>query len=97
MLNMILIFKADGDSIDKALTNIRENYPEFIMSNKIVTDIDSEYDVSFAVYGQIEDDENTIHEMARLTHHAEGIYEDTEFEYVHVEVCIDGEWYGRNE
>ena len=31
----------------------------------------------------------------RLTHHAEDLYENTGFEYVHVEVCINGEWYGK--
>ena len=41
-------------------------------------------------------DEDDIDTLIRLTHHAEGFYEDTDAEYVHVEVCINGTWYGRN-
>lgn len=34
-------------------------------------------------------------DLIRLTHHAEALYEDSNIEHTHVEVCIDGKWYGR--
>ena len=32
--------------------------------------------------------------IIKLTHHAECLYENVDVEHIHVEVCIDGEWYG---
>ena len=40
--------------------------------------------------------EQEIMQLIRLTHHAEELYEGTGLEYVHVEVCINGRWHGRN-
>ena len=45
-------------------------------------------------YGIIKDKSKAT-ELARLTHHAEGLYDETEFENVHVEVRLNGKWYGR--
>lgn len=39
--------------------------------------------------------EEDVDHLLRLTHHAEALYEDSNIEYTHVEVCIDGVWYGR--
>lgn len=90
-MNAIVMFKADNDKNETAIENFEESYPEFDIKH-IVTDIDPNYDVAIAFYGEI--DEDHVNDIIRLTHHAEAIYEDTSFEYVHVEVCIGDERYG---
>ena len=92
MENVVIVFKADNDTVDKAIRNFEGNYPE-VDCYSIVTDIDEDYDASVAFYCKVEDPELT-NELIRLTHHAEAIYEDSKFEYVHVEVCVNGHWFG---
>ena len=45
----------------------------------------------------INDFDNTINNFIKMTHHAEGLYENTNLEYIHVEICIDDKWYGGKE
>lgn len=93
MSESIVIFKADGDKVSTAIKNFKENYPEFEVDNT-VTEIDPDYDASVAFYGRITKPED-VDDIIRLTHHAEGIYEETSFNNVHVEVFAEGDWYGR--
>lgn len=37
-----------------------------------------------------------INDVIKLTHHGESLYENTNFEYVHIEVKVGGKWYGKN-
>lgn len=102
MKNIKILFEAVGtrETVDDIYNNFCENYPEFSVNMT-----EEEYDFNeetgqFKVLweGDFEDnelDDDDMYELVRLTHHAEGFYEDTDAEYVHVEVCIDGKWYGR--
>lgn len=94
-----IIFSAEGDEDDlnQLYYNIEAYYNEFAISSDDVKEKpaeDNEGKTLYTVYlkGLWIGDEG---ELVRLTHHAEGFYENTNFEYVHVEVCIDGEWFGR--
>lgn len=61
-------------------------------------DLTGEFEILWV--GKIDRDcltDELVNDLVRLTHHAEFLYEDTGAEYVHVEVCIDGKWYGREE
>ena len=97
-----ILFEAVGttDTVDDICNNFYVNYPEFAVNME-----EDEYDYNektnefkLVWVGKFEKDELDDHDMdtlIRLTHHAEGFYDDTNAEYVHVEVCIDGKWYGR--
>ena len=97
-------FEAVGtpDTVDDVCNNFCEYYPEF-SSN--MEEEDYEYNEETKEFmllwsGEFEDDRLDEHDMdvlIRFTHHAEGFYEGTDAEYVHVEVCVDGKWYGRYE
>ena len=94
-------FEAVGNknTVDDICNNFYENYPEF-SSN--MEEEDYKYKSKTKKFmllwaGEFEDDELDDRDMdtlLRLTHHAEGFYEGTNAEYVHVEVCVDGTWYG---
>lgn len=38
-----------------------------------------------------------INKLIKLTHHGEPLYEESNFEHVHIEICIGGKWYGKAE
>lgn len=93
--NVEIIFEAEGSREDLyQLYDNLEQYPEFIRDD---SKEQCSYDVStknlqikfFGIWlGDIED-------CIKLTHHAEGLYENTDFQFIHVEVCVDGKWHGR--
>lgn len=95
-------FEAVGslDTVDAVCNNFYEGYPKFA-ANMDEEDFShnakaNEFMLLWA--GEFEDDyldDRDMDELIRLTHHAEGFYEDTDAEYVHVEVCVNGRWYGR--
>ena len=95
-------FEAVGstNTVDDIYNNFCEGYPEF-SSN--MEEEDYKYNKKTKEFmilwsGEFEDDElseNDMDTLIRLTHHAEGLYECTDAEYVHVEVYVNGKWYGR--
>lgn len=97
-------FEAVGSkkTVADICNNFCECYPEF-SSN--MEEEDYRYDDKTKEFmilwaGSFNDDElssRDINTLIRLTHHAEGFYEMTDAEFVHVEVFIDGEWYGKCE
>ena len=97
-------FEAIGsiDTVDDICRNFCENYPEFSCN---MEEEDYKYNKKTKEFmllwsGEFEDDELSeydMHTLIRLTHHAEGLYECTDSEYVHVEVCVNGKWHGRYE
>ena len=94
-----ILFQAVGseDVMYDVADNFGANYPEF--SEKMEPEICEHNDTNdFTILwiGDFELSKEDEKELIRLTHHAEGFYEGTDAEYVHVEVCINGTWYGRN-
>lgn len=97
-----ILFEAVGttDTVDDVCHNFYEQYPEFAAH---MEEEDYEYNEKTKEFkllwvGEFKEGELDDHDMdilIRLTHHAEGFYEETNAEYVHVEVCVDGKWYGR--
>ena len=95
-------FEAVGsiDTVDDICNNFCECYPEFSCN---MEEEDYRYNKKTKEFmvlwsGEFEDEElsgDDMNTLIRLTHHAEGFYEGTSAEYVHVEVCINGKWYGR--
>ena len=83
------------EEIHKIFNNFSVNYPEYAsyMSGMYHKANDG-YD-TFEWSGELPEESYT-EDLIRLTHHAEGIYDETGAEYVHVEVCVDGKWYGKN-
>lgn len=89
-----IVFEAQGreDDLSQMYCNLDNEYPEFLND-----DIKEKYSKkgnihSCHFYGLWKGQKD---ELVRLTHHAEGLYEDTDFEFVHVEVRCDGTWYGK--
>ena len=101
-MNVKILFEAIGavDTVDDVCHNFCEAYPKF-SANMDEEDYDfndktGEFKLLWG--GEFEEghlNEHDIDTLIRLTHHAEGFYEDTDAEYVHVEVCVDNKWYGR--
>ena len=95
-------FEAVGsvNTVDEICNNFYENYPAFAAN---MEEEDYKYNEKTNEFmllwcGEFEDDElddDDMNTLIRLTHHAEGFYDDTDAEYVHVEVCVDCKWYGR--
>lgn len=93
-------FEAYGtpDTVNGVCNNFCENYPEF-SSNMEEEDYEYNKDTEKFMLlwvGKFDDElsEEDVEELLRLTHHAEGFYGETDAECVHVEVCVDGKWYG---
>ena len=93
-------FEAVGtvNTVDDICNNFYENYPEFAAN---MEEEEYEYNKKTKEFmllwvGEFDPDEDDMNTLIRLTHHAEGFYEDTDAEYVHVEVCVDGKWYGQS-
>ncbi len=96
-----IIFEADGTSKDLTdlYNNLDNEYPEFKndstrerLKEKKNDDTKMTKHFKCHFYGVWIGDTD---EFIRLTHHAEGLYDDTGMEHVHVEVCLNGKWYGR--
>lgn len=98
MVEVKIYFSATGskETADAVGNNFVENYPEFseFMTEKMSKYNESSEEFMFLWEGKFpelsETDRNTL---IRLTHHAEGIYEFTRAEYVHVEVCVNDVWF----
>ena len=95
-------FEAVGsvDTVDDICSNFYQNYPEFAANMGEEECSYNEETGEFALLwaGDFDDDEldeYDLNTLIRLTHHAEGFYDDTDAEYVHVEVYINDKWYGR--
>ena len=92
--NIEIIFIGQGNTNDaiEMQENLVSEYPEFTISEtQKKCDRNHVYTCHF-IGTWVGDTDSVI----RLTHHAEPLYNDTKFEYVHVEVCVDGIWHGRN-
>ena len=96
-----IIFEAAGTSedLDVLYDNLDNEYPMFKNDVERETaeeknNVDDKMNKYFKChfYGVWIGDTD---DLIRLTHHAEALYKDTGMEYVHVEVCLNGEWYGR--
>lgn len=101
-MQITIVFEAKYhklDDIDDVCNNFYENYPHLAANMKEIG-FEKQKGKYFKIIweGEFEDgdlEESDVDEVIRLTHHAEGFYDDTNVEYVHVEVCIDGTWYGK--
>lgn len=89
-----IIFEANGSNEDlrTMYSNLDEYYTEFTNDNSKEEYVKKDGRHHCHFYGTWV---GNIDECRRFTHHAEGLYENTGLEHVHVEVCIDGEWFGR--
>ncbi len=91
-VEIVLSCFIDNCDIPTIYDNFADNYPEFDVGEEIYEN-DGDM-VKFTWTGStdsLEDAEGLI----CLTHHAEGIYDGTSAEYVHVEVRIGEIWYGK--
>ena len=90
-IKIVMTCQLPDSEVEIVFRNMAEGYPEYSVSGKYEKEQDGmqrfEWDGVLLEWGS-ED------EFIRLTHHAEGLYENTSAEYVHVEVCLDGKWYG---
>ena len=101
-MKITIVFEAKYhklDDIDDVCNNFCVGYPEL---SSVMEEIDfvKKKGKQFKIvwegdFNEEELEDVDLDEVIRLIHHAEGLYEDTKVEYVHVEVCIDGTWYGR--
>lgn len=97
-VEIIVTTEGSEDDYNQMLDNMNTKYTEFMQNkecytvSKTPTDNDK-LDITAHFYGLWSGDRTYC---ARLTRHAEGFYENTKLEYVHVEVCIDGKWFGKN-
>lgn len=96
---IILNFCAENrDEATNAANTIAANidqYPEFISTRTPKICFDG--NIGRVVFnGLVDNSQESKDAIIRLTHHAEGLYENTNAECVHVEVCIGGKWYGRD-
>lgn len=67
------------------LDNMAENYPEFLIEEAEIQSLEAGFS-RYIWKGKTE--ECNQEDFSRLTHHAEGLYEETGAEYVHVEVSF---------
>lgn len=87
----------NSEEIEKMKDNFVENYSEFadfMYASSTAIDMFGNFEVVWKGFF-INLSNNDVNELQRLTHHAEGFYEGTEVEYTHIEVFIDGKWYGK--
>lgn len=94
-----IVFEGDGTEgdLNQMHCALTEEYPEFIYDerrekckHKDLGENRARYRCHF--YGLWVGNPDSL---VRMTHHAEGLYEKTNFENVHVEVRADKKWYGR--
>lgn len=102
MNNIQIKLEAFGaiSTVDDVCSNFYEYYPEFSGNMEEENCTYDEKTQLFTLCWSGNFDEGELSEgdldtLIRLTHHAEGLYENTDAEYVHVEVCINGKWHGR--
>lgn len=101
MVELKILFMANGDldGVNAVRDNFYQNYPEFAYNMEESHTYDGKTkDFQLLWTGNFTENELSESDMegfCRLTHHAEGLYEDTNVEYVHVEVCVNGTWFGR--
>ena len=99
MMEVKIKFEAVGsiDTVNDICNNFCENYPEFSFN----MEKDYKYNTDTKEFmllwsGEFDElSEDDMFELIRMTHHAEGFYDDTDAEYVHVEVFVNGKWYGK--
>ena len=98
-MHIIINFKSTGSTktLSDIIHNFYENYPELGCNMKHTAQYTEKSNViNIRFFGDFENlTTDDINKIIRLTHHAEGFYEMTDAEYVHVEVCIDNTWYGK--
>ena len=82
------------NEISHLIDNFSCGYPEFSSYMECEYECLKKDEVNITWSGDLPNNTN-VDELIRLTHHAEGIYFDTSAEFVHVEVCINGKWYGK--
>lgn len=96
-----IYFEARGTiyDIEQVYQNLKQydcQLDETHYLENVVEDIEDEelYDFSICFEGEWNESEE---DLLRLTHHAEGLYENTDLENVHCEVFCNREWYGGDE
>lgn len=96
--NIQILFNANTPNYDDAdlwRSSLEENYPELEnVEEKEYKYNEKSGDFHTLVSCTMPTTEN-INDIICLTHHAEALYECTDFENVHIEVCVDGVWHGR--
>lgn len=106
-----ILFEANGSvqSVDNVCCNFRQHYPEFAAEMEEVGYKYNKRTKDFKLLwvGEFDDDflnQQNEHSLlgytnrdvlVRLTHHAEGFYDQTGANGVHVEVYVNGKWHGR--
>lgn len=93
-VQIIMWCKLNKEDIGQIFDNFCAGYPEVDTDESFYENLEGD-EVKFTWEGTVEDED--VDGIIRMTHHAEGLYFDTSAEYVHVEVCVDGKWYGRLE
>ena len=85
------------EDVDELSNRFWKNYSYFADFEEVEYEYNKETGmVRFVWAGKADElSEEDVDHLLRLTHHAEALYEDSNIEYTHVEVCIDGVWYGR--
>lgn len=84
-IKIVMSCMLDKENIGVVFDNFGENYPEMDVDESFYYNITDGF--RFVWIGEIEEDDRNA--FMRLTHHAEGIFEDTGAEYVHVDVYIE--------
>lgn len=94
---IVIEFSAYGTKRDicDVKENLVSNYTEFSggPAKEAIRRYDSHSEIFIRFVGTWDGD---VEDAVKLTHHAEALYENTSCEYVHVEVQLDDQWYGRN-
>lgn len=84
-VKIVMSCMLDKENVGIVFDNFRENYPEMDVEESFYYNIADGF--RFVWIGKIKEDNRDA--FMRLTHRAEGIYEDTGAEYVHVDVYIE--------
>ena len=107
-----ILFEANGTdrTADAVCCNFHQHYPEFAAEMEEVGYKYDKCKKYFTLLWEGDFDESFLNEqngwsligytnrdvLMRLTHHAEGFYDGTDANGVHVEVFVDDKWHGRN-
>lgn len=91
-VEIVMCCLVDKGDVEQIFDNFCTSYPEVNTDESFHENLKDD-EVKFTWKGTVEDKYGEG--IIRMTHHAEGLYSDTSAEHVHVEVCIDGKWYGR--
>ena len=106
-----ILFEAHGSTqaVDNVCCNFHQHYPEFAAEMEEVDYKYSKRTKNFMLLWEGDFTEEFLNEqnswslvgytnrdvLLRLTHHAEGFYDETGATGVHVEVYVDEKWHGR--